>query len=273
MLEDHLGDVLRKAREAANVSVDVVAKVARLSRQAIEEVERTGKLPTGADLAPWAKLVGLHPGKADALARGWLPQSRDLTLWRELRVITTCKDGITVNCYLIWDEISREGALFDTGWDAEPILRTIDENNVNLRHLFLTHTHEDHVAAMGALRDRYPKLLLHTNSKNAPPQHRNRANDFLHLGNLRITNRGCAGHAEDGVVYVIGNWPEDAPHVAIAGDTIFAGSIATGHESTALLKQNIAGQIFTLPADTLLCAGHGPVTTVGEEKASNPFFD
>ena len=125
---------------------------------------------------------------------------------------------------------------------------------------------------MGALREQFPKLLLHTSSKNAPPQHRNRANDFIHLGNLRITNRDCPGHAEDGVIYVIGNWPEDAPHIAITGDTIFAGSMATGLQSTPLLKQKVAEQIFTLPADTLLCPGHGPLTTMAQEKANNPFF-
>jgi hydroxyacylglutathione hydrolase len=272
MLEDHLGDILRKAREAAGASLENVAQVTGAPIEVIQAIERDGGQIAEAQLTPWAQLVGLHPGKLGGIARGWLPESRHLSLWRELRVVTSTQNGITVNCYLVWDEISKEGALFDTGWDAEPILRVIAENGVNLRHLFLTHTHEDHIAAMSVLRERFPKLLLHTNSKNAPPQHRNRANDFLHLGNLRITNRACTGHAEDGVIYVVGNWPEDAPHVAITGDTIFAGSMATGLESSALLKQNILAQIFSLPADTLLCPGHGPVTTVAEEKAHNPFF-
>ena len=85
-------------------------------------------------------------------------------------------------------------------------------------------------------------------------------------------NRDTPGHAEEGVTYVIGNWPEDASHVALVGDTIFAGSIATGFQSTDLLKTKIQEQILTLPPDTLICPGHGPVTTVAEERASNPFF-
>ena len=272
MLEDHLGDILRKAREAASVTVEAAAKAAGLTREAVEMIETTGKLEARAQLDSWARLVGLDAAKLGRIAQGWLPEQPDLDLWRELRVVTTTRNGITVNCYLVWDEISKEAALFDTGWDAEPILRLISENKIQLRHLFLTHTHEDHIAAMGALREQFPKLLLHTSSKNAPPQHRNRANDFIHLGNLRITNRDCPGHAEDGVIYVIGNWPEDAPHIAITGDTIFAGSMATGLQSTPLLKQKVAEQIFTLPADTLLCPGHGPLTTVAQEKANNPFF-
>src|ERR1043166_9357483 len=68
------------------------------------------------------------------IADGWMPQAVDLGLWRELRVITTTRDGITVNCYLVWDEVSREGAVFHSGWEASPILEWITENGVNLRH-------------------------------------------------------------------------------------------------------------------------------------------
>jgi hydroxyacylglutathione hydrolase len=151
-------------------------------------------------------------------------------------------------------------------------VEVIAENNVQLKHLFITHTHEDHVAAMGALREKFPQLRLHTNSKHAPPQHRNRANDCIALGSLRITNRETPGHAEDGVIYIVGNWPEDAAHVAMIGDTIFAGTLAVAHQSADLLKQKVREQIFSLPAQTLLCPGHGPVTTVMEERENNPFF-
>ncbi len=132
--------------------------------------------------------------------------------------------------------------------------------------------HEDHVAALGAIRQQLPKVRLHSSSKNAPLDQRNRANDFIHLGSLRITNRDTPGHAEDGTTYIIGTWPEDAPHVAIVGDALFAGSIGRGHPSWELARQKVREQIFSLPPDTLLCPGHGPLTTVAEEKEHNPFF-
>jgi len=271
-LEDHLGDVIRKARNASGLSAEAAATAAGISSQSLDALESSGKAPAGTQIDPLAKLLGLSASKLQKLVSGWLPPAIDLGLWRELRQISTTQDGNTVNCYLAWDEVSREAALFDTGWSAEPILQVVADNQLNLRHLFLTHTDEDHVAAMGGLREKFPKLLLHTNSKNAPPQHRNRANDFIHLGSLRITNRETPGHTEDGVSYVIGNWPEDAPHAAIIGDTLFAGSLARGKQSTDLLKQKVREQIFTLPPDTLLCPGHGPVTTVALEKENNPFF-
>ena len=92
------------------------------------------------------------------------------------------------------------------------------------------------------------------------------------LGALQIEIRAVPGHAEDGTIYVVSGWPGGAPHSAFVGDTIFAGSLAKGFVSATLLKQKVREQILTLPRETLLCPGHGPVTTVGEETAHNPFF-
>jgi glyoxylase-like metal-dependent hydrolase (beta-lactamase superfamily II) len=270
-LEDHIGDIIRKARQAANVPKEDVARVGGLSVDELETLEDIGKAPRQPNFEAMAALVGLNGSKLAGIANGWVPGEIDTTRWREVRKITTAQ-RLSVNCFLVWDEVTREAALFDTGWEAEPIVKLVEENELELRHLFITHTHEDHVAALGELRRRFPKVRLHSSAKSAPPEQRNRANDFIHLGSLRITNRETPGHAEDGVTYVIGNFPEDAPNVAIVGDCVFAGSIGRGFVSTELLKQKIREQIFTLPDETLICPGHGPFTTVGLEKANNPFF-
>jgi hydroxyacylglutathione hydrolase len=195
-----------------------------------------------------------------------------LSQWRELRVFTTADDGLTVNCYLVWDEVTREAALFDTGLDAQPILDCVAENQLQLRHIFITHSHYDHVQALPQLRAAWPKARIHSGSKSAPVEQRIRANDFIMLGSLRVTNRATPGHAADGTTYIIGTWGDDAPHVAIVGDAIFAGSMGSGNDSWALAKEKVREQIFTLPAETLICPGHGPLTTVAEEKEHNPFF-
>jgi len=271
-LEDHLGDILRKGRESKGISLAAAAQAAGLADSAYAALEESGLPPGQVNYAALGGALGLAGQKLEGIAKGWLPAAPDLSLWRELRRITTKSEGIEVHCYLVWDEVSRDAALFDTGWAAAPVLQLIEENGLTLRHLFLTHMHEDHIAAMGAIREKHPKLHLHTNSRSAPPQHRNRANDFLHLGSLRLTNRDTPGHAEEGVTYIIGTWPEDAPHVAIVGDSIFAGSIGSGKQSWDLARQKVREQIFTLPDETLLCPGHGPLTTVAEEKSNNPFF-
>ena len=271
-LEDHSGDIIRKARAMTGVSLEAAATAAGLSPADLTALEESGIVKGAIHYSALAAAIGLDGAKLEKIARGWKPAEPDLSLWREIRRITTTANDLTVNCYLVWDEVSREAALFDTGWDAAPILKWLEEENLQLKHLFITHTHDDHIAAMGALREKFPTLKIHTNSKNAPPQHKNRANDCIHLGSLRITNRETPGHAEDGVTYLVGNWPEDAAHVAMVGDAIFAGSIGRGNQSWDLARQKVRENILTLPSDTLLCPGHGPMSTVAEEKAANPFF-
>ena len=272
-LEDHPGDIIRKARTMNNVSAAAAAAAAGISEAELNVSEESGKLPANSNLTGLATLVGLNAAKLEGIVQGWLPSTKDLGVWREIRVITTRDDdGLSVNCYLAWDEVTRDAALFDTGLDAKPILDIIAAEQLQLRHIFITHSHWDHVEALPKLREAWPKVRIHSGSKNAPVDQRNKNAEIVHLGGLRVTHRETPGHAEDGVTYMIGNWQEDAPIIAVVGDTIFAGSMGRGNPDGNLAKQKVREQILTLPPNTLLCPGHGPLTTVAEEKAHNPFF-
>ena len=270
-LEDHLGDILRKARAMNNMPA-AVANAAGLTEPERAALEETGTITKRPNFPALAGALGLDAKKLEGIANGWRPSEKDLSAWRELRVFTTAGEGITVNCYLVWDEVQRDAALFDTGFDAKPILDCIAAEGLTLRHIFITHSHHDHVHALGAVREAWPKARVHTSSKNAPVDQRNKPAEIIHLGGLRVTYRETPGHAEDGVTYLVGNWQEDAPHVAVVGDAIFAGSMGRGNPSWELARQKVREQILTLPADTLVCPGHGPLTTVAEEKEHNPFF-
>ncbi len=271
-LEVHLGDIIRKARGMSNVASGAAARAAGISESELAGLEETGQINKRPDFGALARLIGLNPAKLEGIAGGWLPAEKDLGVWRELRVFTTAGDGMTVNCYLVWDEVTREAALFDTGFDAKPALDCVAENQLQLRHVFITHTHYDHVEALPKVREAFPKVRLHSGSKAAPVDQRNKPSEIVHLGGLRITHRETPGHADDGVTYIVGNWQEDAPHVAIVGDTIFAGSMGNGNGKWDLARQKVKEQILSLPVETLICPGHGPLTTVAEEKEHNPFF-
>jgi hydroxyacylglutathione hydrolase len=272
-LEDHLGDIISKARAMSNVSESAAASAAGISEKELSALEESGNAGSlKINFAALGKAIGLNPQKLEAIAKGWLPAKKDLSIWRELRTFNTAGDGLTVNCYLVWDEVQRDAALFDTGLEATPILNCITENQLTLRHIFITHSHWDHVEALPKIREAWPKAKVHTSSKNAPVDQRNKSSEIVHLGGLRVTHRETPGHAEDGVTYLIGNWQEDSPHVAIVGDTIFAGSMGRGNPDWNLARQKVREQILTLPPDTLLCPGHGPLTTVAEEREHNPFF-
>ena len=271
-LEDHLGDIIRKARKMNNVSTSAAATAAGISENELSTLEENGKLGGKINFNELGNLLGLNPQKLEAIANGWLPSPKDLSAWHEIRVFTTRGDEFAVNCYLVWDEVTRDAALFDTGLDAKPILDCIVAEQLQLRHIFITHSHWDHVEALPKIREAWPKVRIHSGSKSAPVDQRNKTAEIVHLGGLRVTHRETPGHAEDGVTYMVGNWQEDAPLIAIVGDTIFAGSMGRGNPDGILAKQKVREQILTLPADTLICPGHGPLTTVAEEKANNPFF-
>jgi len=271
-LEDHAGDIIRKARDRSNVSAAAAAAAAGVSESEFSALEATGQTTKTINLAALGKAIGLDPQKLEGIVGGWLPTAVDLSPWRELRVITTRTDDFSVNCFLAWDEVTREAALFDTGLDAKPVLECIAAEDLSLRHIFITHSHYDHVEALPELRRAFPKVRVHTGSKNAPVDQRNKVAEIIHLGGLRVTHRETPGHAADGVTYLVGNWQDDAPHAAMVGDAIFAGSMGGGNGAWELAHSKVREQILTLPPATLICPGHGPLTTVGEEKAHNPFF-
>ena len=271
-LEDHLGDIIRKARAMSNVSSVVAAGAAGISETELSALEVSGNAAAKINFSKLAPLIGLNPAKLEAIANGWLPSQKDLSQWREIRAFTTAGEGLTVNCYLVWDEVQREAALFDTGLDAKPILDCIVENQLQLRHVFITHSHWDHVEALPKIREAWPKARLHSGAKSAPVDQRNKTAEIVHLGGLRVTHRETPGHAEDGVTYMVGNWQEDAPLIAFVGDAIFAGSMGNGNGAWDLAKQKVREQILSLPPETLICPGHGPLTTPMEENENNPFF-
>src|SRR5690349_7831671 len=156
-LEDHAGDIIRKARAMSDVSPSAAAKAAGCGEAELTAMEESGAVPKTLNFGALAGLIGLNAEKLEGVVQGWLPAEKDLSTWRELRCITTADGGMAVNCYLVWDEVSREGALFDTGWNADPILKILRENEVQLRHIFITHSHEDHIAALDKVRVEAPK--------------------------------------------------------------------------------------------------------------------
>lgn len=263
-LEDHAGDVVRKAREMAGIAPEAAARAAGVTRAELSVFESEGTAPEKIAWEPLAKLVGLNAAKLQRVAQGWEPVQPNLLSWQYLRRLTTREGGMDVQCYLAWDADTHEAALFDTGFDAGVIFATLRDQRLELRHVFITHSHYDHVSALGALERKFPQLQVHRNSGKP-------MKEVIAVGRLRVNPRPTPGHANDGATYVISGWPEGAPAVAVVGDALFAGSLGGAPGRGELARGKVREQIFSLPPATLLCPGHGPFTTVAQELENNPF--
>jgi hydroxyacylglutathione hydrolase len=271
-LEDHAGDVVNKARRMKGIDIATVAQAAGMTEAELETFADAGSYANEPDWRALGTLLDLDAGKLERVAQGWLPAAPDLAAWRHFRQITTVGPSMDVHAYLVWDDATKDAAIFDTGFDPAPIFAIVEREGLHPRCLFITHMHGDHVAGLEAIRAKYPEIRLRTDAASAPARCRNDREEVIAIGTLQVANRDTPGHAPDGVTYVVTGFPDGAPAVVIVGDAIFAGSMGGAPTAGELARRKVSEQILTLPEETLIGPGHGPLTTVGQERANNPFF-
>jgi len=191
------------------------------------------------------------------------------------------------NCYLLTDKDSGTAVLVDPGEEAEVLLEAVAESGCTLQAIWLTHAHFDHLGAVAAIvRHTDVPVLLHPLDRplydtaptsavrfgltvEAPPARTTplEEGDVLRIGGEEFTVWHVPGHAPGHVAF-IGNG------LSISGDVLFAGSI--GRTDLPLCDardmQRSLERLATLPPETQVLSGHGPVTTIAREAASNPFL-
>ena len=194
------------------------------------------------------------------------------------------------NCSVVWCERTLAGAVIDPGGDLDQVLAAARENGVRLEKILLTHAHIDHAGGTAELARRLglPIIGPHRGDqfwidglpeqarmfglpgcdKFAPDQWLDEG-DRVQLGDVEFLVRHCPGHTPGHVIF------HSAPdHVAFVGDVLFAGSIGRtdfpGGDYDTLIRA-IREKLFTLGDDVQFVPGHGPMSTFGEERRSNPF--
>jgi glyoxylase-like metal-dependent hydrolase (beta-lactamase superfamily II) len=264
-LEDNFTDVLGKAMRGLGLSD---SGLAAKSGVAIPQVKllRGGEVDENA-LRTVAPVLGLNAGALVALARGrWQPRPVDVP---GLLMFNTPFGDMTVNAYLAWDRATREAVAFDTGADCTRMLAFLQNNRLTLRLILLTHSHGDHVFELDRLREKTGAPAFISTLEPLDGAETFDAGKTFTVGGLTIQTRQTWGHSRGGITYVVCGL---ACPVVIVGDAIFAASMGGGVVSYVDALRTNREEILTLPDDTVLCPGHGPMTTVGEEKAHNPFF-
>ena len=193
------------------------------------------------------------------------------------------------NCYLVVDEEAGACAIVDPGEEAGLILHKVQETGARPVGIWLTHAHLDHVLGVPRIAaDTGAPVWLHPADRPlydavpeqaawfglAPPDRLPAPDQELShgmrlpVGNLSFAVRHAPGHSPGSVCFV-------APGVALGGDVLFAGSIGRtdlpGVDYETLIASN-ERELLPLSDDTILYSGHGPETTIGRERRTNPFL-
>ncbi len=265
-LEDNAGDVIGKAMRGLDLGDTALGRLAGVDPEAVQAARKNkGDEPTLRALAPH---LGLATDALVAMARGaWRP--RPVAIPDGFLMATTRFEDMTVNAYLVWDPHSKRAALFDTGADASAPLRALRDQGLRLEFVALTHTHHDHIADLAGVLAAHQVPVWTSEREPLAGAHSFAEGHVFELGALRIRTLSTWGHSRGGATYVVEGL---AQPVAIVGDSLFASSMGGGLSSYADARRNNEEKILRLPAATVLACGHGPLTTVGEELAHNPFF-
>jgi hydroxyacylglutathione hydrolase len=197
----------------------------------------------------------------------------------------------TQNCSLIWCTETNKGAVVDPGGDLDRILAAVKEHNVNLEKIFITHGHLDHAGGAADLAEQTglpiegpqkedlfwieqlatqgQQMGMADNSKPFIPDRWLEDGDQISFGNITMDVFHCPGHTPGHVVF----YHKDTK-LAIVGDVLFKGSIGRtdfprGDHPT--LIRSITEKLWPLGSDITFISGHGPLSTFGAERKTNPF--
>jgi hydroxyacylglutathione hydrolase len=268
-LEDSVSDIIGKAQRGLCLDD---AKLASLSGIAPGELEAVKQIKGAAPekVQKLARALHLGPRALTALAEG--KYQPEVALPKTgFFAANTGYDDMTVNAYLIWDPETRLAAAFDTGGDCTPLVEEIEKQGLTLQDIYLTHTHIDHVVELDRLREKVGGSIgVHVSEAEALDGAATfRPGATFSLGKLSIESRDTSGHSAGGTTYHIHGL--DRP-LAIVGDALFAGSAGGIRSDYPAALRLIRENILSAQDGTILAPGHGPLTTVIQEKKNNPFF-
>lgn len=274
-LEDELGDVLDKAIRGCDVPEADVAQRAGLSTDRLRSVIDYCERLSPEELDRLAAVLRLKPAGLRAVA------SEDYPL-PDISGLPFClyplrmPHGIGVaNAYLVADCSSDWGILFDTGTSEEGLWRNWPQKIKRVAAVFLTHYETEHCGGIGGIRRRYPEAPIFGPNDRDRPRGVVALDDgaVIREGGFSIAVRSTPGHVESHHCYriTVPNAPGGRP-LLISGDLLFAGSIGGAFHCGKRLHTSLHNMLAQNEDATVIAPGHGPLTTMANEKQFNPFL-
>jgi len=257
-LSDATAHVIAKAMRAQSLSAEELAKQAQLPLSTVlQSIDEEAELPSKNELRAIAGPLKLGPNALAELSHYAPTASRPA----ELTQIISPFYHVGSNSYLIHHPQTQTVTLFDTGTDADLIHDFLNQEKLTLSAIYITHEHHDHISGIDTFAGTpvfYPSDLPH--GQTVPL-----------TDTLSLTAVDSSGHCTPSRAYIIHGLGDP---ICICGDIIFPGSMGKtpSPEQHQESLNNAQKHIMTLPANALLCSGHGPISTIGQEAERNPFF-
>ena len=271
-LEDEFGDIIGKARRGQNLSASEIATTAGITEAELARMEQYTLKPTETQVFRLAEVLNLDGTKLlDIATEQWEPEPPEQMSDANLEVITISAPvgGWPVNAYLLICKATDDAAIIDTAAHPDLILEQLDARPVNPTTILLTHAHSDHTDGLSQLQTETGcETYIHQNEPKPRSNKKLREvahSDVLSVGELMVSVVNTPGHTPGGCSFLTQN-------VAFVGDAIFAGSVGGPNISYQDEIESVRDNLLSLPDSVRLFPGHGPSTTVGEEKRHNPFF-
>ena len=274
-LEDDFCDIIKKARTGRGLSVGDVARTAGLPSDNIAALERGVCPPDRTEVRALAEALGLRLNPLEQIAiEKWEPVAQPPMAWAER--IQGSINGYGVQGYVVHD--SGEAVLIDTAYNAPAMIACLSAHRLKLVGICLTHGHADHADGIEQIL-KHREVPVYLGSEDVDllswqpssaqlkaPEH----DQTISVGRLSVHCLATPGHTPGGVCYRV---DADSQRICFVGDTLFSGSIGRSNPSTLYRThlQSVQTQVIGLPPEYRLLPGHGPATTVREERDHNPF--
>ena len=267
-LEDNYTDVIGKSQRGLKVDDARLCELAEVTPADLAAV-KAGR-PIDAVIRRIARHLRLSPDALEAMAhQAWYPEQPEFK--HGFAIFNTPYEDMTVNSYLVWDSSTRAAAAFDTGGNCDGMLDVIKAEKLRVAAIYLTHTHVDHIADLAKLHAATGASVWASEREpvDFPGAKTFKENEHFHHGSLAIKTLSTWGHSPGQTTYYITglSWP-----LAIVGDSLFASSMGGSATNFEDQFNTTSRKILTLPRDTVIASGHGPLTSVDQEKRHNPFF-